>query len=83
MGDRAGIGLLHNPCWSDSEEGREMKGGLRSERDATMARHLKEAGVERTTGKCPVCYRTIPNDTLGGKGAFNHYPAACVGGGGK
>jgi hypothetical protein len=44
-----------------------------------MAAELKRLGIERRSGVCPVCYRTIPNDTFGGSGAFHHYPAGCCG----
>lgn len=50
----------------------------KSEGDKRMSSYMKQHGIERTTGKCPVCYRTIPNDTFGGAGARNHYPAQCT-----
>lgn len=55
--------------------------GRNSEKDKRLSKYLKDNGIERTTGKCPVCYKTIPNDTFGGTGARNHYPAQCCGGG--
>lgn len=52
--------------------------GRRSESDKRMSAYLKDIGEERTSGRCAVCYRFIPNDTKGGSGAFNHYPAQCI-----
>lgn len=51
----------------------------RSQRDKEKAAELKRQGIERGGGRCAVCYRTIPNDTFGGSGAFHHYPAGCCG----
>lgn len=53
--------------------------GRKSEGDKRQSKYLKDHKIERTTGKCAVCYRTIPNDTHGGSGARNHYPAGCMG----
>jgi hypothetical protein len=49
------------------------------QRNREMAAELKRLGIERRSGVCPVCYRTSPNDTFGGSGAFHHYPAGCCG----
>lgn len=54
------------------------KGADRSSADKARAKYLKDNGVERLGGRCAVCYRFIPNDTFGGAGARNHYPALCV-----
>ena len=55
----------------------------RSEADKRMSSYLKKNGVERTSGKCACCYKTIPNDTFGGSGAMRHYPAGCINRGGN
>lgn len=47
------------------------KGNNRSAKDKAMASHLKERGVKRTTGNCPLCHHTITNGTM-------HAPAACM-----
>lgn len=47
------------------------KKGRRRAKDQQMAGELKRLGVERDTGRCVVCYGTIPN----GVGAYNHYAA--------
>lgn len=44
----------------------------RSTRDKERAAVLKAIGEERRSGKCPICYGTIPNDTFGGWGAAGH-----------
>lgn len=40
----------------------------KSTKDKEMAADLKRRGVERTTGKCVICYATISN-----AGTFAHY----------
>jgi hypothetical protein len=45
-----------------------MAANDRSARSKQMAAALKKQGVERTTGKCCICYGTISN-----AGAFGHY----------
>jgi hypothetical protein len=45
-----------------------MKGNDRSARSKQMAAALKRAGVERTTGKCAVCYGTVSNHAM-----YGHY----------
>lgn len=34
-------------------------GQARSQRDKEMAARMKREGVERTTGRCPNCYRIV------------------------
>lgn len=41
-------------------------GTERSTKDKQMAATLKERKEERTTGKCAVCYETIPVDSAKG-----------------
>jgi hypothetical protein len=41
----------------------------KSTKDKQMAADLKRRGVERTTGRCVICYKIIGN----GRGADNHY----------
>lgn len=48
-----------------------MAGQDRSAKDKQMASNLRENKVERTTGICCICYKTIGNDSA----AFNHYSA--------
>ena len=48
-----------------------MGGNDRSTKDKQMASYLKDHNIGRTTGKCCICYATIPNDA----GAQNHYAA--------
>lgn len=38
-------------------------GQRRSQKDKERAAALKRAGVERTTGRCPQCYRIVTNDS--------------------
>lgn len=49
----------------------------RQVKDKEMAAMLKRLGIERRSGKCPICYGDISNDTFGGYGAFAHL-ARCV-----
>ena len=48
-----------------------MAGQDRSAKDKQMASNLREQKVERTTGICCICYKTIGNDSA----AYNHYTA--------
>jgi hypothetical protein len=48
------------------------KGSSRSQRDKEKAAVLKRLGIERRSGKCPICYGDVPNDTFGGFGAAAH-----------
>lgn len=52
-------------------------GGLRGRRranDQARARALKDAKVERTGGRCVVCFQLVHgNDTFGGVDVLNHY----------
>lgn len=41
---------------------------LRREKDRRMAAMLR--GVVRNTGRCPVCYRIVPNGTHPGPGCY-------------
>jgi hypothetical protein len=43
-----------------------------SVKDKEMAKYLKDHGIERRSGICPICYSPIPNDTFGGFGAAAH-----------
>ena len=36
----------------------------KSTKDKAMAADLKRRKVVRTTGRCPICYKLIPNDAL-------------------
>jgi hypothetical protein len=47
-------------------------GARRSQRDKERAAYLKSIGDERRSGRCPICYELIPNDTFGGFGAASH-----------
>jgi hypothetical protein len=38
-------------------------GVRRSQRDKERAAQMKRDGVERTTGRCPVCYRIVACDS--------------------
>lgn len=44
--------------------------GKNREKDQRQAAYLKEAGEERTSQKCPVCYGHISCD--GPKSRYNH-----------
>lgn len=46
------------------------KGGTQREKDKRMAAYLKRMGVERTTGICALCYRTITIDSI--KSTYRH-----------
>jgi hypothetical protein len=46
------------------------KGNDRSAKDKQRASYLKDQGEERTSGKCAVCYKTIPVDSS--KSRYSH-----------
>ncbi len=48
------------------------KGANRSNKDKERASYLKKHGVRRTTGRCPLCYRTIALDRM-----HNHIAVGC------
>lgn len=37
----------------------KASGQARSQRDKERAAAMKRAGIERTTGRCPLCYRIV------------------------
>lgn len=39
-------------------------GNNRSAKDKAMASHLKERGVRRTTGQCPMCHGSVGNGNI-------------------
>lgn len=39
-------------------------GNNRSAKDKAMASHLKERGVKRVTGQCPMCHGSVGNGNL-------------------
>ena len=45
----------------------------RRAKDQARARDMKARGEERRSGRCCVCYGVIPNDTIDGDGARQHY----------
>lgn len=47
----------------------------KQQRDKQQAAFMKAHGIERRTGRCPVCYGIVPNDTFGGAGMQNHMSA--------
>jgi hypothetical protein len=53
----------------------EGSGRRRSQRDKERAAQLKRHGVERTTGRCAVCYAIV--STQGPKSRYTH---VCPGG---
>lgn len=40
-----------------------MSLGMRREKDQLMAKRMKEAGITRTTGRCPICHDVVANGT--------------------
>lgn len=48
-----------------------MAGKDRSTKDKMMASELKKRGIDRTTGKCAVCYAPVTVDSNKGT-RFNH-----------
>jgi hypothetical protein len=50
-------------------------GKARSDRDKNRAAAMKRDGVERTTGRCAVCYATITIDS-----SKSRYTHVCQGG---
>lgn len=46
-----------------------QKGQANSAKDKQMAARLKAEGVERTTGRCAICYKLIAN----GAATYTHY----------
>jgi len=47
----------------------------KSNKDKEMAAYMKKMGIERTSGKCALCYRTISIDSI--KSSYTHI---CSGG---
>lgn len=47
-----------------------MSKDTRSSKDALRAARMKAEGVERTTGRCSVCYKTITVDSV--KSRYRH-----------
>lgn len=46
-------------------------GKRRAQRDREKAAHLKQLGIERTTGICPNCYKQITVDSR--KSRYTHH----------
>jgi hypothetical protein len=42
----------------------------RSNRDKKMAAYMKQMGIERTHGRCAICYRIITIDSI--KSRYRH-----------
>lgn len=43
------------------------QGQARSQKDKEMAARMKREGIERKTGRCPNCYKIVPNGSHIGK----------------
>lgn len=50
-----------------------MAGSIRATKDKEMAAMLKREGIERETGKCPICYGYMPNGTFYPARADQHF----------
>lgn len=46
----------------------------RRTKDQAMANRMKDLGIQRTTGQCPVCHKTVGN---GGKSLISHFVTSC------
>ena len=44
--------------------------GRRKERNQSRAMEMKRLGIERTTGRCPICYRMVTVDSS--KSRYTH-----------
>lgn len=53
-----------------------MGAAERKMKDKVTAGHMKRLGIERTTGRCPVCYRIVEID--GPKSKFKHSVGECI-----
>lgn len=49
------------------------------QKDQEMAQRLKTEGVERWSGRCPICYQMIPSGLFAQEANYNHLTARCPG----